>query len=59
MARSKAVEIGARYTRADGSSGIYVVTAVVEKPGHLPHARLVLDDGTPGPAKSFWSVLPP
>lgn len=45
MARNKIVEVGDRYTRADGSPKIYFVTAVVEKPGHPPHARLLLEGG--------------
>ncbi|MCW2241784.1 hypothetical protein [Azospirillum canadense] len=46
MARAS-VQVGDRFTRAAGSPKIYVVTALVDKPGQLPHARLLLEDGLP------------
>ncbi|MCW2239060.1 hypothetical protein [Azospirillum canadense] len=39
--------MGDRFTRAAGSSKVYVVTALVDKPGLLPHACLLLEDGMP------------
>ncbi|MCW2242515.1 hypothetical protein [Azospirillum canadense] len=41
------VQVGDRFTRTAGSPKIYVVTALVDKPGHLPHARLLLEGGMP------------
>lgn len=46
MARAS-VQVGERFTRAVGSPKVYVVIALVDRPGHLPHARLLLEDGTP------------
>jgi hypothetical protein len=41
------VQVGDRFTRAVGSATVYVVTAIVEKPGHVPHARLAMEGGMP------------
>ncbi len=41
------VQVGGRFTRAGGSPKVYVVTALGDKPGHLPHARLLLENGMP------------
>jgi hypothetical protein len=45
---SKNVTIGSRYTRANSSLSVYVVMGIVEKTGHLPHARLALEGGLQG-----------
>ncbi|MCW2239095.1 hypothetical protein [Azospirillum canadense] len=63
------VQMGDRFTRTAGSPKIYVVTALVDKPGHLPHARLLLEDGMPsdellvsvdalGARKQHWRPVP-
>ncbi|MCW2240338.1 hypothetical protein [Azospirillum canadense] len=41
------VQVGDRFTQAADSPKVYVVTAMVDKPDHLPHARLLLEEGTP------------
>lgn len=46
MARAT-VQVGDRFTRAVGSPTVYEVIAIVEKPSHLPHARLAMEGGLP------------
>ncbi len=41
------VQVGERFTRAAGSPKVYVVTALVDRPGHFLHARLLLENGMP------------
>ncbi|MBP2233439.1 hypothetical protein J2847_006777 [Azospirillum agricola] len=41
------VAIGDRYARADTPRHSYVVVALVDKPGHPPHARLQAEGGSP------------
>ncbi|WP_207461319.1 hypothetical protein [Azospirillum sp. SYSU D00513] len=45
--RGKIIQAGERFTRADASTKVYEVIELVEKPGHAPHARLLLEEGTP------------
>ncbi len=40
------VQVGDRFTRAGGSPKVDLVTALVDKPSHLLHARLLLEDGS-------------
>ncbi|MCW2239033.1 hypothetical protein M2351_003663 [Azospirillum canadense] len=51
------VQVGDRFTRAAGSPKVSVVTALIDKPGHLPHARLLLETGMPSGAGQTDVVL--
>lgn len=44
----RTVAIGTRYTRVNGSPSVFVVVGILEKTGHLPHARLALEGGLQG-----------
>ena len=45
MARKRAVTMGERFARASTPGHVYVVVALVEKPGHPQHVRLVAEEG--------------
>jgi len=47
MTRRHRIAVGDRYARSDTPRHSYVVVALVDKPGHPPHARLQAEDGTP------------
>lgn len=45
MARKRQVAEGERYARASTPGHVYVVIALVDKPGHPQHVRLVAEKG--------------
>lgn len=45
MARKRPITEGERFARASTPGHVYVVTALVDKPGHLPHVRLSAEGG--------------
>lgn len=45
MARKRQISEGERFARATTPGHVYVVVAVVEKPGHPPHIRLIAEEG--------------